>query len=121
MAEEVRADIISEISSMQRLRHQNLVQLYGVIFDTKTLMVMEFCDGGSLLNRLRDRSKEKLLVTTLLKYSQQIASGMAYLESRRFVHRDLAARNILLAKNDEVFHFLNIFIFYCANMVCHRS
>lgn len=33
----------------------------------------------------------------LLKFSQDISSGMDYLSSKAFVHRDLAARNILVA------------------------
>lgn len=32
----------------------------------------------------------------------QIASGMAYIESKQLIHRDLAARNILVGKNNGV-------------------
>ena len=37
---------------------------------------------------------------TLLKYCQQVASGMAYLSNKGFVHRDLAARNILVSEDE---------------------
>ncbi|KAI1730351.1 protein tyrosine kinase domain-containing protein [Ditylenchus destructor] len=102
MSDQVKTDLYSEISNMQRLSHQNLVRLYGVAFGDPTLMVIEFCENGALLDRLRSTTKARLLVTRLLNYAQQIANGMTYLESRGFVHRDLAARNVLLAQNEEV-------------------
>jgi len=35
----------------------------------------------------------------LLKFCQEIAAGMAYLNGKQFVHRDLAARNILVSQS----------------------
>ncbi|KAI6173971.1 Non-specific protein-tyrosine kinase [Aphelenchoides besseyi] len=102
MSEHAIEDLHAEIAHMQKLKHQNVVQLYGIVLGEPTMMVIEYCDGGSLLNRLRNKKKPVLLVTKLLSYALQISSGMAYLESRRCVHRDLACRNVLLTENEDV-------------------
>lgn len=65
------------------------------------LQVTELAPLGSLLDRLR-KHQGHFLLGTLSRYAVQVAEGMGYLESKRFIHRDLAARNLLLATRDLV-------------------
>ncbi|KAJ8375884.1 hypothetical protein SKAU_G00064640 [Synaphobranchus kaupii] len=94
-------DFIREVNAMHSLDHQNLIRLYGVVLTPPMKMVTELAPLGSLLDRLR-KHQGHLLISTLCHYAIQIANGMAYLESKRFIHRDLAARNILLASKEQV-------------------
>lgn len=65
------------------------------------MLVMEFLEMGSLLTYLQTY-RDKVTHPQLIKYSEDIANGMQYLEEKRIVHRDLAARNILVASKDQV-------------------
>ncbi|XP_070609913.1 activated CDC42 kinase 1 isoform X2 [Erythrolamprus reginae] len=94
-------DFTREVNAMHSLDHVNLIRLYGVVLSNPMKMVTELAPLGSLLDRLR-KNQGHFLLATLCHYAIQIARGMAYLESRRFIHRDLAARNILLAASDLV-------------------
>uniref|UniRef100_A0A914CND7 non-specific protein-tyrosine kinase n=1 Tax=Acrobeloides nanus TaxID=290746 RepID=A0A914CND7_9BILA len=81
---EVKNDLINEVVNMQKLSHPNLVRLYGIVFGADdTIMVVELCAGGALIDRLIDAERPVPLVTKLIEYAKQIAAGMEYLEKMR--------------------------------------
>ncbi|GMT04998.1 hypothetical protein PENTCL1PPCAC_27172, partial [Pristionchus entomophagus] len=96
-------DFIAEAQIMKELHHKNLVQLLGVCTrEAPFYIITEYMCYGNLLDYLRKSDRAKLTPSTLIHMATQVASGMAYLESRNFIHRDLAARNCLVGENNLV-------------------
>lgn len=98
-------DFVKEVNAMHQLDHINLVRLYGVVLSSPMMMVTELAPYGSLRDRLR-KECNRTPISQLVEYAIQIANGMSFLESKRFIHRDLAARNVLLGTSHCVRLFL---------------
>ncbi|KAG9349088.1 hypothetical protein JZ751_029408 [Albula glossodonta] len=95
-------DFIEEAKVMMKLRHENLVQLYGVCTKQRPIyIVTEFLSNGCLLTYLREDLNHPSPVL-LLEMCKDVSEGMAYLESQQYIHRDLAARNCLVDSNGTV-------------------
>jgi serine/threonine protein kinase len=76
--------------------HPNVVQLYGISTDgPNPVMIIEFCEGGSLDTKLY-KARVNLSLKSQLQLISGIAKGLLHLHTNKIVHRDLAARNILL-------------------------
>ena len=58
------------------------------------LLVLEYCENGTLLEHVRGSDPKAVNTSTLLTYCHEVASALHYLSSRRIVHRDIAARNV---------------------------
>lgn len=92
-------DFLNEASLMTSLRHKNLVQLLGVVFDEPSVcFVTEYMAKGSLVDYLRSRGRLHVTRNDQIAFAADTCAGMAYLESKHVIHRDLAARNVLISE-----------------------
>ncbi|KAF8402958.1 hypothetical protein HHK36_011051 [Tetracentron sinense] len=93
-------EFISEIASIGRLRHRNLVQLQGWCRRRgDLLLVYDFMPNGSLDKFLFDEPKSILSWEQRFKIIKGVASGLLYLHEgweQIVIHRDIKASNVLL-------------------------
>lgn len=85
---------VKEITSWQRLRHTNIVELYDLNILPAPYLEMELCQES--LEELH----KPLQVEQAARLMFQVAEGLKYAHSQGIIHRDLKPPNILL--KDEV-------------------
>uniref|UniRef100_A0A9J7XSC5 non-specific protein-tyrosine kinase n=1 Tax=Cyprinus carpio carpio TaxID=630221 RepID=A0A9J7XSC5_CYPCA len=98
-SDSVREKFLQEALTMRQFDHPHIVKLIGVITENPVWIIMELCTLGELRSFLQIR-KYSLDLASLILFSYQLSTALAYLESKRFVHRDIAARNVLVSSVD---------------------
>ncbi|XP_052857892.1 protein sevenless [Drosophila gunungcola] len=103
------AELLQEAQLMSNFKHENIVCLVGICFDTESIsLIMEHMEAGDLLSYLRaarttstqePQPAAGLSLSELLAMCIDVANGCSYLEDMHFVHRDLACRNCLVTES----------------------
>ena len=94
-----------EVVMLARIEHGNIVSFKGYCLNPALLIVMDFCDGGTLKDAIeRARVDGHMAVKRVFKVLVGCALALDYLHSRSpapILHRDIKSENILLTAQFE--------------------
>mmetsp|Transcript_67680 Transcript_67680/g.195628 ORF Transcript_67680/g.195628 Transcript_67680/m.195628 type:complete len:802 (-) Transcript_67680:84-2489(-) len=89
------ASLRSEIRTLRKLDHPNIVRLVETHEDSETVfLLMELCQGGDLFDKIVDEQTVSEPTTRL--FARQMMSALSYCHSSGIIHRDIKPENFLL-------------------------
>ena len=88
-------NIENEISVMEKLKHENIIQFKGLrCTKNNVYIISEYCPDGNL----ESINSQITTLTQALTCLKQIVDGVLYAHSQNIIHRDIKPANVLLNK-----------------------
>ena len=85
----------NEINTLNGLSHPSIIEIVECFNSKETFnMVYEYCEGGSLKNRLQ--RNEIFTENEAILVAYQVAQALLYIEREHLIHRDVKPENILI-------------------------
>ncbi len=83
----------------ERLRHPNVMQVFGGEKRSRAYMVMEWCEGR-LLRKILDEGR--ISQDRAMRIAAEVLEALDYIHANGVVHRDLKPENIMVDDNDHI-------------------
>ncbi|CAG5134900.1 unnamed protein product, partial [Candidula unifasciata] len=102
-----KADDLRELDVLRQLGHPNIIKLLTIekiVSSSKPVLVMEYCEGGSLHHMLDQPpyyyglTEEEFLLVLF-----HVCEGMKYLQEKNVIHRDIKPGNIMRSITEDGF------------------
>lgn len=89
-------ELRDEITIMKGLDHPHIVRLYDVHEEkNKMYLVMEYCEGGELFDRLFQQEGGKFTERKAAQLVQKMLASIHFMHTRNICHRDLKLENFI--------------------------
>ena len=99
--DDLRARFRQEVRTAGTLTHQNIAAIYDYgEADGRPFIVMEYVEGRTLAELLRDRVP--LTLAYKLRLIQQLCAALDYAHARGVVHRDIKPANLMLDRHGDL-------------------
>ncbi|KAM9853009.1 serine/threonine-protein kinase Nek3 isoform 1-T2 [Aulostomus maculatus] len=88
---------------LSRMKHPNIVA-FREAFEADDLLciVMEYCGGGDMLQRICKQKTTQFCVDDILTWFAQMCAGAKHIHDKHVLHRDLKSKNIFLTDNGTI-------------------
>ncbi len=92
--DEQHSNLVREMRTLAQFHHPHVVAFYHHFRDENRLyLVMEFCPGGSLYDRLR--STGHFAEEQVFAWGQDLCETLAFVHGKQIVHHDIKPMNVL--------------------------
>lgn len=86
-----------EVNCMKEMKEEHFVKLLAFHEDDKYFyLLLEYCDGGDLLNLQATLPDKVFPLHMALQLMSQVILGLQALHSRGYLHRDIKPQNVLI-------------------------
>ena len=89
---------VQEMHIAEKLEHENIVQVltHGKTSQGVPFLVMQYVEGGSLLDKIRSTSGQGLPVDEVIDIGMQVCTALMVAHDSEVIHRDIKPANILV-------------------------